>query len=235
MSLAQRRRQPEIIDQPDLDHARHVEALRGLARINVVSASDRILWGPIAALAREPLGRPLRVLDIATGGGDVPIRLWRRAQRAGLAVEAAGTDTSQTAVEHARQDAERAGAAVEFFRLDAVLDELPAGFDVITSSLFLHHLDDEDAVALLGKMRQAAGRMVLINDLIRCRLGYLAAWLGCQLLTRSPVVHIDGPRSVEAAFTRAEALALAERAGLSGATLAWRWPWRFLLTWRRPR
>ena len=76
--------------------------------------------------------------------------------------------------------------------------------------------------------------MVLVNDLIRGWPGYLLAKVGGQLLTRSPVVHTDGPLSVQAAFTRAELKTLAEQAGLHGATVSWRWPWRMLLTWRRP-
>jgi 2-polyprenyl-3-methyl-5-hydroxy-6-metoxy-1,4-benzoquinol methylase len=231
-ALGQRRCAPEIMDQPGLDPHQHRRALRGLARINRVSASDRILWGRIAALARATPGHALRILDVATGAGDVPIRLWRRAQRAGLSIEICGADVSATAVEHARQNAQRVGAAVEFIHIDVVHGELPDGFDVITSSLFLHHLDDEQAVALLRKMARAASRCVLINDLLRCRMGYLAAWFGTRLLTVSPVVRADGPASVEAAFTMGEAQSLAERAGLAGATIEWRWPWRFLLAWK---
>jgi hypothetical protein len=48
------------------------------------------------------------------------------------------------------------------------------------------------------------------------------------------VVHFDGPASVAGAFTQAEARELAERAGLRGAEVAARWPFRWLLTWRRP-
>src|SRR5690242_18247346 len=98
-SLARRRCQPELMDQPGLDPAQHVQALHGLARINRISASDRILWRPLAALLRAERGRAVRVLDIATGGGDVPLRLWQRARRAGLAAAFVGVDASQTAVE----------------------------------------------------------------------------------------------------------------------------------------
>jgi SAM-dependent methyltransferase len=146
-----------------------------------------------------------------------------------------GVDASSTAVAYARANAERAAAPVEFAMLDVLHDPLPAGFDVVTTSLFLHHLDDMQAVALLEKMGRAAQRLVLVNDLARCRLGYLAAWLGTRVLSRSPIVHVDGPRSVEAAFTLAEAQQLAEAAGLHGASVAWRWPWRFLLTWECSR
>ena len=72
------------------------------------------------------------------------------------------------------------------------------------------------------------------NDLARGWTGLTLAHVGLRLLTRSPVVHFDGPRSVEGAFTPAEALALAAKAGLKGATVARRWPCRFLLTWERP-
>src|SRR5438270_753420 len=75
--LRTRRRRPEIMDQPGLSPARHARALRGLARINFFSGSARILWRPLAELGRE-LG-PLRILDVATGGGDLPVRLARKA------------------------------------------------------------------------------------------------------------------------------------------------------------
>ena len=74
LTLPHRHRLPEIMDQPDLRPARHVGALNGLARFNWWSGSAGILWRPLRDLARR-LGRPMRVLDAASGGGDVPLRL----------------------------------------------------------------------------------------------------------------------------------------------------------------
>src|SRR2546423_3850622 len=112
------------MDQPDLDVARHVAALRGLARINWVSGSDRILWPPLAALAQTLGGRPLRVLDVATGAGDVPIRLARRARRAGVTLDLAACDRSPTALDHARRAADAQGVPIRFFEIDALADPL---------------------------------------------------------------------------------------------------------------
>jgi SAM-dependent methyltransferase len=235
--LSQRCCRPEIMDQPDLDPARHVQALRALARVNFLSRSAGILWPPLCELAREAAreGRgPPRVLDVATGAGDVPVRLWRRARRAGLELHLEGCDISPVALEYARARAAAAGAAVRFFEHDALSGPPPPGYDAVMCSLFLHHLDDEEAVAFLRRLAEAAGRLVLINDLARGWAGLVLAHLVVRLLTTSAVVHTDGPRSVEAAFTRAEALALAERAGLAGARVGRRWPCRYLLTWRRP-
>jgi hypothetical protein len=138
------------------------------------------------------------------------------------------------AVAHARQAAERAGLAVRFFLHDAVHSHPLEGCDAAVSSLFLHHLSEEDAVAFLRRMAGAARHLVLVNDLVRSLPGLALAHLATRLLTTSGVVHTDGPRSVEGAFTCAEILTLAERAGLAGATVVRRWPCRFLLQWGRP-
>jgi 2-polyprenyl-3-methyl-5-hydroxy-6-metoxy-1,4-benzoquinol methylase len=232
MWLRQRTRQAEVMDGPGLDPARHERALRGLARINFWSGSAGILWPPLAALARRE-SRLLRVLDIATGAGDVPVRLWRRARRAGIRLVLEGCDRSEVAVNHARRRAEQAGVDVRFFCLDALEGSALNGYDVVMSSLFLHHLSDEQAVHFLGRMAEMARSLVLVNDLRRGATGLVLAHLATRIFSRSDIVHTDGPRSVEAAFTPAETRTLAERAGLLGVTVERRWPCRWLLTWER--
>jgi SAM-dependent methyltransferase len=226
--LRTRSRIPELMDDPALDPVEHRRALAGLARLNRYSDSAGVLWPAIAKLAGE-LQRTVRVLDVATGSGDVPRKLLARAKRAGIALEMAACDLSPTAI----AEAVREPSEVRFFVHDALHDRLPTGFDVVTCSLFLHHLGEEDAVALLANMENAAGRMILVNDLSRSRFNYCVVWWACRLLTRSSVVRFDGPASVRSAFTPTEALALASRAGLEGATVQSRFPCRFLLSWKR--
>ena len=149
-ALARRERVAELMDDPALDPAEHRRALRGLARLNWVSDSPGLLWPAVRDLARG--GGPVRVLDVATGSGDVPRALAARAARAGLTnVTFAGCDISPTAVESAA----RAAPGLTFFVHDAVRDPLPGGYDVVTCSLFLHHLSEADAVVLLGRMAAA--------------------------------------------------------------------------------
>lgn len=229
-----RDRIPELMDEPGLDPAEHRRALAGLARINRLSRSAEILWPPLAKLARRFPHERLRVLDIATGGGDVPIRLWRTARQAGLGnLEFHGCDISPTAIRTATESADRAGAAVTFFPHDILADPPRGRYDAVVCSLFLHHLSEAEAVQVLRRMGEWAERQVLVNDLERSRLGYVLAWVGTRVLTRSPVVRFDGPASVRSAFTPGETLLLAERAGLTGARVGRRWPCRFLLNWSR--
>jgi SAM-dependent methyltransferase len=230
----ERQRRPEIMDQPDLNPERHIQALRALARINFLSASAGILWPELAALARRMAPRVPRILDVATGGGDLPIRLWRRARQSRLDLRIEGCDISPVALEHARAAAVRAAVPIRFFEHDALSGPPLEGYDAAFCSLFLHHLDEEQAVAFLRRMADSASHLVLVNDLERSRMGLLLAHVAGRLLTSSDVVRVDGPRSVAGAFTREEAHAVAERAGLSGARVRWRWPFRWLLSWRRP-
>jgi SAM-dependent methyltransferase len=233
VDLRKRCCRPEIMDQPGLDARCHREALRGLARINFWSGSARILWRALRRLCPAGAGGPLRLLDLACGAGDVPIRLWHRARRAGMALEVDGCDVSGCAVAHAQKRAAACGTGVRFFAWDALADPLLSGYDVVTSSLFLHHLADDRAVILLQRMARMAGRLVLVNDLRRSLAGFLLACAGTRLLSASRVVHTDGPQSVEAAFTQAEMEDLARRAGLAGAVVEPRWPFRLLLSWER--
>ena len=233
--LKERAREAEVMDDSGLEEHRHFRALEGLARLNRLSGGARHLWSPIRRLARQLGTDRLRLLDVATGGGDVPIDLWRRARRAGLNMEMLGIDVSPQAVRFARARAERLRADVRFAAADALADELPQGFDVVVCSLFLHHLDDSQASAVLRAMAAAARRLVLVSDLVRGALNLQMVRLAARLLTRSDVVHRDSVCSVRAAFNTREVLALAETAGLSEKTLKHCFPCRFLLTWRRPQ
>ena len=90
------------MDQPGLDPQEHVRALRALARINSLSRSAGLLWPEILRLARAYPGKTLRLLDLASGGGDLPIQLWRKSRAHGIPLEVHGADVSAVAIEHAR-------------------------------------------------------------------------------------------------------------------------------------
>ena len=233
MNLIKRRRLPELMDDPGLNPAAHFRALAGLSRLNDWSGSVRIIWRAIGSLNRDGNPACLRILDLATGAGDIPIGLWHRARRSGMTVEIDACDISPVALEYARRRSGEHGAGIRFFECDALMLDCVMEYDVVISSLFLHHLTEDQATKLLRVMSAAARRMVLVNDLVRSSAGYALAQAATRVLTRSHVVHVDGPRSVENAFTSCEVLELAKSAGLVGAGVVSKWPCRFLLTWVR--
>ena len=232
---AGRRLVPEVMDQPGLETGLHHQALSALRRINSLSRTAGSLWPAISAVATQsPPQQPLTLLDVACGGGDVALRLAQRAQAQRLSLQVSGCDFSPAAIEYATRSTVglSAAAAPRFFVHDVLAEPLPPA-DIVTCTLFLHHLDEAQGVLLLQRLATAARRLVLVSDLRRTRLGYWMAHLVGRVLTRSPVVRIDGPLSVAAAWSLPEVDRLAQQAGWQGYQLGGVWPERFLLSWDR--
>jgi 2-polyprenyl-3-methyl-5-hydroxy-6-metoxy-1,4-benzoquinol methylase len=239
--LNERRSLAELMDAPDVEPGAHREALAGLRRINRASGTVGRMAGPILAWARKGGKTSIRMLDVACGGGDVPVGVAGVLRRAGISVELTLMDMSATALEEAASLGRAAGVSVACTQ-GAAPQGLPAGaFDVVTNSLFLHHLTARATVETLAAMKDRVtpgpgGGLLVISDLRRSVMGYVIAWAGCRVLSRSYLVHHDGPVSVKAAWTLAELRGMAQEAGLEeGRRLRVErsWPWRMRLVWER--
>lgn len=225
-----RERVEELMDRPDVPQEEHLQALRGLETVNRFSLTARQLLVPIRRLARKEF----TLLDVACGGGDVPVAIAQIAARQGITLRLRLCDRSATALERAGARARAADIPVETFLVDAANADLPTA-DVVTNSLFLHHLDEPDVVGLLRRMGSAASQLLVVSDLRRSHLGLGVAWVSCRLFSRSPIMRHDGPVSVKAAWTPRELRQMACAAGLAAAKVRRCWPWRMLLTARGTR
>lgn len=238
MDLTERVLEGELMDAPDLEPAPHREALGALRRINRLSGTASVISRAIIEHCGQQSadGRseaPLRILDLACGGGDVTLAVAEKLKSAGIRATVEGWDRSRTAVQFAARRSHVGAANVQFIERDALALDAEQSFDVVMCTLFLHHLDRAAAIELLSKMYRAASRLVLIDDLRRTWAGYCLAQLACHALSRSRIVHVDGPLSVRAAFTEAELLALSCEAKLPPPVFVRHWPQRFLMRWNR--
>lgn len=222
---------PELMDDPALPADELARALRGLARLNALSRAHAAFLGPVRRLAAERPG-PLTLLDVAAGAGDVALDLASAARRQGVEIDTTLADVNPRSLALARVAAESRGLAVRTIELDAIHGPPLGEYDMVTCNLFLHHLPIDHAVTLLSRLRAAAGRMLVVVDLVRSPFALAAVWAASRTVTTSRVVRTDAMRSVRAAFTRAELGRLAAAAGLSGASIAPVFPARQRLVWR---
>lgn len=225
-----RRREPELMDDPNVDQGAHRAALAALRRSNRMLGVDTQLVDVVAAVA--PPG-DARFLELGTGGGGLLAALATHFRRTQRQYRLVGLDRSPFALANA-QTYVGAGQASEFVVGNAL--QLPfadRAVDVVICSLLLHHFDPEDAIRLLQEASRVACHAVVVGDLDRTPLAWSLTWLVTRLMSRSRLFHIDGPRSVRAAYRPAEALELAARAGLATATLRKVFPFRWTMIWRR--
>ena len=218
------------MDDPNLDPSVHAKALAGLARLNKLSRGSEPIWAEVSKIAARNKLSNLTLLDIASGGGDILLDLAQRARASGLNLRITGSDFSSTAVGLAKSRFEQESNSMDFITLDALRDPFPGRFDIVTTSLFTHHLDSQQVILLLEKMHQAASKCVIVSDLDRSLLNLIMVWIATRIATRSEVVHYDGPVSVKAAYTANEFLKLAQQAGLDNARVRPSFPCRFLLS-----
>ncbi|MGE3182998.1 MAG: methyltransferase domain-containing protein [Phycisphaerae bacterium] len=227
-----RRLEPEIMDDPALDADEHEAALRGLSRLNVISRSVAPFWRRIEPLLRATQ-QPLTLIDLACGGGDLAIGLARRAHDRRLPLRVTGCDFSGRAIAFSRRRAASLHVNADFFEMDVLRDRVPRAYDIVVNSLFVHHLTRQQAISFLRSAAAVANRLLLVDDLIRSRGGWVAAQAATKLVSRSAVVRQDGPQSVRAAFTTSEFSALARESGLQNAEVCRHWPFRQMLEFRR--
>ena len=221
-----RDRQPELMDDPQISPKAHQHALSGLARLNRFSFIERTVWNAIVPFADD---KPMRVLDIAAGSGDLVIKLAQRAKKTHKQINFTACDLSPFAAAVTAESAQSAGLDIATIQADITRDPIEGSYDIVMCHLFLHHLDEPEIVNLLVKMRSLATKGVLVTDLMRTRRGYALAYLASRLLTTSRVVHVDALLSVRAALSGDELRSLAHEAGYERATFETIYPERMLL------
>lgn len=175
------------------------------------------------------VGRPLRVADLGSGGGDTLRHVARWARKNGISVELMGIDANPFMLEYATAKS-REYPEISFRKLDIFSPEFQAlPYDVLMCSLFCHHFTDDELVVMLRQWQRQAQAAVIINDLHRHWLAYHSIkWL-TRLLGGSYLVRHDAPLSVARAFRRADWVALLARAGISTYELRWCWAFRWQL------
>jgi 2-polyprenyl-3-methyl-5-hydroxy-6-metoxy-1,4-benzoquinol methylase len=212
-SFEQRIYVAEKIDDPDCDAEKMNRTYAHLAVINkILSRMGDLLRRHVIADAVR-MGGSATVLEFGCGGGDVLASLARASARAGVDLRLVGLDSDARAVARARQSLAPYANARMF------------------CNHVLHHIPPDDLIPVLRKLRLAARRRLLVNDLERSAVAYWLYTAFAGVAFRESFVYADGRLSIRKGFRVSELEAACKQAGFPPGFRVQRVsPWRVVIS-----
>jgi 2-polyprenyl-3-methyl-5-hydroxy-6-metoxy-1,4-benzoquinol methylase len=199
----------ELLDDVAADPTAVRHSLHNIARANRwFGGLAAVRWGLARLLPRAP-ARPVTLLDVGTGAGDVPAMARRWAARRGIGLRAIALERHPAAA----RIATGAGLPV-VLGCGGTLPFRARSVDLVIASQVAHHLDREDCVALLRECDRVARLGVVLADLHRSRAAALGFWVGGRLLRFDRFTLADGVTSLQRGFTTDELRGLLARSGI---------------------
>lgn len=216
----------EIMDDFTLPDAEIAPVLEGLGKVNSWFGGHKSLIGD---LKKFPVKNGDAISDWGCGGGDSLIAIAKWATQNQMQLKLTGVDAAPAAINFAREASEGFNN-ISYVQADVIneVDRINQ-HDIIISSLFTHHFDDEQWIKLIQNMYGKARKGIIITDLHRHWVLYYAVIVITHVLTRNKMVRVDGPLSVKRSFKRAELLMLLKKAQIDNFKLTWNWPFRWTL------
>jgi SAM-dependent methyltransferase len=199
------------MDDPNADPEVLRDSLQFLAKVNSRAGYTRATLCHLKGFARRwKPGQTIRMIDLATGSADIPRAILRWSRAAGFDVKIVGVDRHATT---ALAAAAQSDPDLTIIQCDVLAMPFePGSFDYAVTGLFLHHLDDDQAVEVLKIMDRLSTRGIIAADILRHRRLYW--WIKLFTIFSNPMVRHDALISVGQSFTRPEVLSLRQRAGL---------------------
>lgn len=227
----QRSFEQEMMDAPDVDTQLLHQNLRELETINILTGGPELTFKAVKNLIKGTAQKEITLVDIGYGAGDFLQYMVRKSHELPVPVRLIGVDYSP----HVRAYIDNYHADlthhVEFVTAD-YRDYFRQGHqvDIVTASLFCHHLNNEELGEFLTYIKDYAFMGAVINDLHRHPVAYYGIKILTRLFSSSVFTQNDAPLSVLRGFTEKEWNDILSAASISEATLSWRWAFRHLIT-----
>lgn len=220
----------EHIDIGDYTAAEYEGCLIELRRVNRLMGDARALRRSLLAEIDRLELKSFSVLDVGAGSGELlrVVADWSR--KNGKTSQLVGLELNPRSAESILEES-REVPEIRAVRADALrLPFADASFDFVISSLFTHHLVDEDVVTVLREMARVARRRLFVIDLHRHPLAYCLYTTVGRLVLYNRLLREDGALSILRSFRPDELSELAKQAGLKQVRVERRFPFRLVLS-----
>lgn len=224
-----RSQQPERIDTGDYTPEEYDRFLQDIRLVNRFAGDKLALRRTLISEIRREGLKSFSVLDVGAGSGVLLRAVAEAARKMDAKVRLVGLELNE------RSSRSIVHSSVEFPEIRAVggnalsLPFADDSFDFTISSLFAHHLKDDEIVLALREMSRVSRKNVYLIDLHRHPAAYAAYKVFCVGFRISPLVRHDGSLSILKGFKPRELLAIADKADLPCSDVRRCFPFRLVL------
>lgn len=197
----------EFMDDPACDPKALANTYRQFKFINLLLSRWSVIYKDHILPFARTQKRPVTLLDIGFGGGDILRKLAEWSARDQVEMQLTGIETDKRALSFVRE-APHLPSICFLQASPADLLKNRTRFDFVISNHLLHHLDEEACLTLMDEARRLSTHKVLFNDIERSDTGYLLFNLLRPLFNNSYIIP-DGLTSIRRSYTFQELTDLA--------------------------
>jgi len=220
----------ERIDTGDYTAQEYERFLREIRFVNRFAGDSRALRKTLLRDIKLENLRQFSVLDVGAGSGELLREISSFARKQNRQARLYGLDLNERSADAILEESKNF-AEIKSVQANALnLPFADKSFDYAISSLFTHHLGDENIVQTLTEMKRVTRRKIFVIDLHRHRTAYALYKIFCAAFRISPLVREDGSLSILRSFKPDELRVLAERANLENISVERYFPFRLVLS-----
>ncbi len=221
-----RSRETELMDDFSMDGELLHKTLDQIAKINRWLGGNRITLNGLEKVLRNyPKDKPLTIIDIGCGNGDMLRVVSGFLKRKGFVFNLIGVDANENTISYAKE-LSKDYPEIQYLQQDIFSKEFKnLNYDLVLATLFLHHFNEDDLIALLSEQLQKAKLGIIVNDLHRHALAYYL-FKGLCLFISNPMVKQDGLISILSGFKKEDLKRISKKLNIK-INITWRWAFRF--------
>jgi len=226
INAKQRTEAIEVMDDFSINGKILHDTLDTLANINKWLGGNKVtLNGLKKVIKNHPKKEPLTIIDLGCGGGDILRKVANFAKKQGYTIKFIGIDANKDAMVYARQLSKNY-PEISFIDCDIFSDEFESlQYDVVLTTLFLHHFKEDQIINILSRTRQKAKLGIVVNDLHRSRVAYYLFKLVCLTIKNQMVID-DGLTSILRGFKHKELESFSKELQVT-PQIKWKWAFRY--------
>lgn len=218
--------QREIMDDFTLRGESLRENLDILSRINWWLGGNHVTLNGIEKILKQTYSKgKVRIVDLGCGNGDILRRIAKIGKKMGYEFDLFGVDANADAIAYA-EELSVGYKNIDYRQLDIFSKEFEdLNYDIVLSTLFLHHLKDEEIIRKLKLLCKNANLGIVINDLHRNKLAYFLFNI-ISFFINNKIIRNDGLISILKGFKKKELEHFSEVIGMP-CEISWKWAFRY--------